>query len=150
VLDKDDFMERYATTLGWQIYLPFKPGDRSRDLLSQVRLCAHEHQHVIQFFRDADFAVAYLTDPELRGNYEAECYRCNMEVHYWGTGKMLDPASTAARLKHYALEEKDILFVQKQLELAAITIKAGGIHNQASKDVIRFLQNRGHEGAVKL
>src|SRR5262245_54029382 len=59
----DDFLTKFATTLGDTIYLPFDIGDTSTgwSLWNQIVICAHEHQHVLQWRRENNvFAAKYL------------------------------------------------------------------------------------------
>ena len=108
VLDKDEFLRRYTTTIGKRIYTPFDVGvpDERYDLWRQISVCVHEHQHVEQLLRDGwlKFAGRYLVSSAARAAYEAEAFRCNMELHYWRYGEIPDlaparPATRALRLQ---------------------------------------------------
>ena len=64
VLDEEEFLRRFTTTIGKRIYTPFEVGvpDEHYDLWSQISVCVHEHQHVEQLLRDGwlKFAGRYL------------------------------------------------------------------------------------------
>jgi len=49
ILDAEDFLSRYTTTIGRTIYTPWEVG--VGDLASQMLICVHEHQHVHQYLK---------------------------------------------------------------------------------------------------
>jgi hypothetical protein len=111
----------------------------------------HEHQHVAQWHRGAaSFVADYLTDRARRAALEAEALRCNMEIHYWATGVVLDSGRLAKKLVAYDLRPRDIEYAEQHLRLAAESVRRGGIVNDASKMAIRFFESRGHTGHVVL
>lgn len=143
VLDKEDFLQGYSTTIDHSIYVPFVIGDLVHDLLSQLALCAHEHQHVIQVEREGwtKFAGLYLFDQGARGGWEAEGYRCNLELGYWWTGEVPEsaPAYYAEKLgKAYGCNAETVKVVTAALELVRENILEEGIVNQASREVIDY------------
>jgi hypothetical protein len=145
VLDKKDFLESYSTTIDHAIYVPFQIGDPAHDLLAQLALCAHEHQHVIQVEREGwtKFAGLYLFDQGARGGWEAEGYRCNMELSFWATGMVPEwaPQHYAERLgKAYACNAETVKVVATALELVRENILEEGIVNQGSREVIDFAE----------
>ena len=143
VLDAEAFLRDYTTTIGRRIYVPFEPG-RDADgwsLWGQLAVCVHEHQHVEQLDRDGwlKFAGKYLLSSAGRAAYEAEAYRCDMELHFWRTGEVLDPKTLAAKLKHYACTSTDVEVAEKALTMSAATVRRGGIVNRASQKAIAWL-----------
>ena len=54
VLDAEEFLENYVTTVDRRIYVPFEigEGNSSWGLWDQLVVCVHEHQHVEQLDRD--------------------------------------------------------------------------------------------------
>ena len=149
MLDKDDFMRHYTTTIGKRIYAPFDIGvpNDDYDLWDQISVCAHEHQHVEQLLRDGwlKFAGRYLISSAARAAYEAEAYRCNMELHYWRFGEIPDLRQLAERLEHYGCDQGDIDMVERMLELSAETVRRGGIINRASQKTIAWLERYAPE-----
>lgn len=146
VMDKGKFLERCATTIGHKIYLPFTPGGENFLLISQVLICAHEHQHVVVMEREgaALYNTLYVLSPSIRALYEAECYRADMEVFWWysravlGKAHLLSPASLAVQLHSYGCSEKDIAVAKVSLEKAAEVVRMGGVSCRAAQNVIRF------------
>jgi hypothetical protein len=143
VLDAEAFLRDYTTTIGRRIYVPFEPGreDGGWSLWGQLAVCVHEHQHVEQLDRDGwlKFAGKYLLSSAGRAAYEAEAYRCDMELHFWRTGEVLDPRSLAAKLKHYACASTDIEVAEKALTMSAATVRRGGVVNRASQKAVAWL-----------
>ncbi len=139
------FVERYGTTIGRRIYLPFVPGETSNgfDLWSQVVICAHEHQHVEQLQRDGwiKFVISYLASSSARAAYEADAYRTAIELTYWRRGHVPSPKAIAARLADYAASPGDIKMAETMLISAARTVRLGGVSTPASKAVIAWLDD---------
>ena len=104
VLSAEEFLKRYATTIGRRIYVPFTVGEGS-DLWGQMALCVHEHQHVEQLDREGlSFVWNYLTRPARRAIYEADAYVSTMEMHFWRTGTLLSPEDLTGQLRAYAVD----------------------------------------------
>lgn len=119
VLDTQDFLTRYTTTLGDTIHVPFEVGSRDRDLWSQCVLCVHEHVHVEQARRwtgGLGFALQYVISSASRAAAEAEAFAAEMEMHWWWngtTGNVIDDALSS--LRDYLLAPKDMDFVREYL-----------------------------------
>jgi hypothetical protein len=144
VMDKKYFMENCATTIGRTIYLPFEigVGNSTWSLLKQVLVCAHEFQHIVQVDKEGKlkFSTNYLMYKRKRAKYEADAYRCDMEIYYWLTGYLYDPVKLANRLKGYNVNESDIEFCVNFFEASAMTIAQGGIISEASQVAIEWLE----------
>jgi hypothetical protein len=142
VMDTESFLLRFTTTLGNTIYIPFEIGVETEryNLLSQIIICVHEHQHVKQF-NDAGpkFSFDYLADSSHRAAYEVEAMKCNMEIYFWFTGEMLDVARLANKLKRYACTDDDIAVSLKALQMISKTVERGGISSDAGKVAIEWL-----------
>src|SRR5262245_36467716 len=82
ILNRERFLDSFATTIRRRIYLPFEIGGGDQgDLWHQIVLCVHEHQHVVQHDRRGlRYEIAYLTDRTERARLEAEAYRCHLEL----------------------------------------------------------------------
>jgi hypothetical protein len=143
VLDAERFLREYTTTIGHTIYAPFIVGEDSiTSLEAQLRICVHEHQHVVQFDREgaAVFAAGYLLSSSKRAVYEAEAFRCNMEIEFFLSGRILDPGRLAQKLVDYACAPDDILVAEKFLRLSGRSIQLGARVNEASKVAIAWLE----------
>ena len=69
IQSSERFLRNFTTTLGRRIYTPFEVGSPRGgwDLWSQVVICVHEHQHVVQHDREGlSFEVSYLADRAAR------------------------------------------------------------------------------------
>lgn len=146
VQDDKAFLNAYAITLGYDIYLPFSPGDSDPSSITQVCACAHEHQHVVVMERIGApvYSMMYVISPVMRAVYEAECYRADMEVFWWYSKAvlrkptLLTPRALARQLSAYGCHKEDIESAEKSLEKAAKLVKRGGASCQAAIDVIKF------------
>ena len=136
VMDQQQFLEGYATTIGRAVYLPFELGDPgSLPLIYQACTICHEAQHGHQHTHKgrSRWAIKYVADPAFRGAEEAEAMTTSCEVHFLLTGEVLDPRPQAEKLTNYALGPDDIDTVAKRLNSAFKTVKAGGIVTAAGK-----------------
>lgn len=144
VLDKDDFMSTYTTTIGNTIYCPFVVGvpDDVYSLYDQFIICIHEHQHVYQYQKDGlTFFIDYLADSSDRALYEAEALTAGFEMRWWYKQSL--PNNIAARanvLKHYGCNEVDIAVAGKALEIASKVVCKGGIVTDASLTAMEYLR----------
>lgn len=138
VVNRQDFMRRFTTTVGTRIYTPFDPGVPTSDwsLWSQITVCVHEHHHVFQdrAAGGLGFEWAYLTNPAQRAHYEGEAYRTNMVMEWRYQGRMPDPYALAALLRYYGCSQSDIDVIGKMLALSIPSIKAGAM----TSDVCRW------------
>ncbi|MFI5297473.1 MAG: hypothetical protein ACHREM_05190, partial [Polyangiales bacterium] len=68
IVDGDDFLHHYPSTFGRRIFTPFEVGKATlcRSLWSQILVCAHECQHVVQYDRIGAlrFGWRYVTSPD--------------------------------------------------------------------------------------
>lgn len=145
VVDREEFLKEYSTTVGYWIYVPFKVGSRPPELIQQVMVCAHEHQHVVVMEREAPaiYNSLYVISPSMRAAYEAECYRAEMEVYWWytkavrGQPELLSVSELAGRLRYYGCSAKDVAMAQKSLEKAAKVVMRGGVSCRPAITVIK-------------
>ena len=146
IVRQRDFMEKFSTTIGTTIYLPFTPGVESEqhDLVGQACTCVHELHHVAQFRRaPIGFTRDYLFNSSKRAAFEADAYAHNMELRHWITGARPDPANIAERLKAYACKPADIAFAQKYLETIVPVIMQGGLSRGLVKEAVAILSSGG-------
>lgn len=148
VLDRGEFLENFATTIGKRIYVPFEPGvpRKGWDLWSQIVICVHEHQHVVQHEREGiEYEARYLIDRAARTNYEVEAMRSNLELAYWHTGKTPSPKALAKQLYNYACRAGDVAVAEKSLALAAVSVRSGAVLNEATKVALDWLNEHAPE-----
>ena len=151
ILDKDAFLTRFTTTIGKAIYVPFEVGVESagHTLLSQVIVCAHEHQHVVQLREHGvTFLLNYLLNSSSRSAFEAEAYRVSMTLRYHLLGDAGDPGAYAEVLKSYGTTEADQAFVKEYLRLSLPTIHAKGVPDEAAKVTMDWLRQNAPEALV--
>jgi len=150
-IDVARFMERYTTTLGDRIYVPYNPGEATPEhsLKSQLLTCVHEHRHVKQF-REAElhgmsFAIRYLADRAQRAIYEAEAFRAALEVEWFLSDGKLTEAQVLRRpeiLVDYACEAADIEVAKQYLKMSFKTIKHGGSIDNIARVAVAWLRVR--------
>ena len=140
-LSIDDFVKRYSIVIGNRVYFPWTIGNAEECRLSnQISTITHECQHTIQFHKDGwKYLFNYLTSTAKRAYYEADAYKCNMELHYWATGQILSPASLAGLLKNYGCKSMDIKICEQTLSFAANMLKRNQVTTPASLEAISWL-----------
>lgn len=146
ILDQKKFLERYTTTVYKWIYVPWEPGEGNDFACwSQIKTCAHEHQHVLQAKKEGflTFAGKYLFDGNARARYEAEAKASGQEVHFWRYGDVQDPTAVCQNLVDYGLNSQEIEFAARVLDSYQRTIKKGGFITKAGKVAVDFL-NRNY------
>lgn len=145
IQDKDVFMKNFVTTLLSTIYIPFEIGDSSSDwsMWSQIRVCVHEHQHVVQGRREgwSRFGSKYMTSSSFRAGYEAEAYGCDLEMEFWRTGQILDIDQRVSSLKLYGCSDSDIEMAKQILNIRADVVVQGVVENLASVRAIDWLES---------
>lgn len=151
IVNKQDFLRRFTTTVGTRIYTPFDPGIPTPEwsLWNQITVCVHEHHHVFQdrAAGGLGFEWAYLTNPAQRAQYEAEAYRTNMVMDWRYQGRMLDPKVLAALLNNYGCSAVDVAVVAKMLALSVPSIKADAIPSDVCRWSTTWLDTRWHLAA---
>lgn len=145
IQDKETFMKTFTTTLYETIYIPFELGVEEPGghytLWSQIRVCVHEHQHIVQGNRDGwpVFASRYLASSSYRAGYEAEAFGSDMEMEYWKTKQIIDIPSRAAILKSYGCSTTDIDMTVSMLKIRATMVSHGTVLNPTSLAAIKWL-----------
>lgn len=139
---KELFMSKYTTTIGKTIYVPFEVGnEKDLDLYSQIVICAHEHQHVVQYERlwAIPFICKYLLSKEGRTRLEAEAYRSSIELSWFYFRETPEPKQIASILLNYGLQQKHVDIATEVLEDAVVEVKRGLLLNDATKAIITLL-----------
>lgn len=144
VLDRDDFRDRFTTVIGRRIYVPFHPGTptNTHGLWSQLVVCVHEHQHVVQLEREgtARFAHRYLARRDARAAFEAEAYACGIELDHWRFGRFPSPERLAAHLRSYGVRDVDIAAAESTLEAAVGIVSSGGTATEAGRFALDWME----------
>lgn len=151
IVDKDEFLSRFTTTIGTTIYTSFEVGvvTEAHSCISQIVVCAHEHQHVVQLRKNGVvFLTSYLLDSTSRAAYEAEAYRVTLTLLYYLTGNIGDPGAYADVLKAYATTEADQAFVKEYLRLSVPTLRAKGVPDEASQVTLDWLRQHAPEALI--
>ena len=143
VADEQDFMRRFATTIGRWIYVPFTPGERTQtwSLLEQAVVCVHECHHIHQYDKFGPFLFGwqYVMSTARRTLLEVEAYRCNMEMHWALERRLVPPEQLAAHLRAYGVTDEDVRNAERMLRSASRTVQQGGIASPASRDALAYL-----------
>ena len=142
IQSRERFLRNFTTTLGRRIYTPFEVGSPRGgwDLWSQVVICVHEHQHVVQHDREGlSFEVSYLADRAARARWEAEAYRSNLELHFWRYGTTPSARRMAEVLSDYGCRPEDVDVAAKSLALSAVSVRKGAVINEATHVALGWL-----------
>ena len=143
ILDATTFLTKYATTLAHRIYLPFEPGVAvpGWSLWTQIEVCVHEHQHVVQYdlLGAVAYGARYLTSSAQRARLEAEAYRCNLELDWWRHGKLVDPMEFAERLRAYGASGVDVAMARAILAASGESVKQGAVINPSTFVALQWL-----------
>lgn len=146
IQDKEMFMKSFVTTLYKTIYIPFEVGVEGPDgrwsLWGQIRVCVHEHQHIVQGERDGwpEFVARYLGSSSYRAGYEAEAYGCDLEMEYWRTGTIIDVDRRSATLKEYGCTPEDIEMAKQMMIIRSEVVSHGVVESVASTKAIEWLE----------
>lgn len=142
VQSRERFLRNFTTTIGRRVYTPFEVGvpRGGWDLWSQVIVCVHEHQHVVQHDREGlSFEVSYLADRAARARWEAEAYRSNLELHFWRYGTTPSVQRMAEMLSDYGCRPEDVDVAAKSLALSAVSVRRGAVINEATHVALGWL-----------
>lgn len=141
---RDVFMRDYATTLANRIYLPYTPGDASRDLLTQLMVLAHEASHVHQYQTTGlRFAWMYVSDPEDRAVFESEAMRTEIPIQWQYADQAYDTTWASNNLTAYGCSANDIATAKALLDAAAEIVYRGGVTTAVARDTVAWLKDRG-------
>lgn len=146
IVDTKAFMTRFSTTIGKTIYTSFDVGVETKmhPLWSQMVICAHEHEHVLQD-KDRSFALKYLMDETWRAAYEGEAYRTSMTLETWRTGKVPSIEGYVKAMQSYGVGKSTLGFFRRYLELSLPVLEQGGIPGDAAKTAIHWLEKNAPE-----
>ena len=136
----EDFMTRFATTIGKEVFLPKSIRDNPASLIEVV---THEAQHVIQFNdTHVEFAWFYLTDASARAQFEADAYASGIAVRSWLTGQAPTdsiPWVLDTLVQSYHLKPEDKTYAETALKSHMASIGAGLYMTRSARSAIDFL-----------
>lgn len=151
ILNREEFIGRFTTTILKSIYTPFTVGipSGSWDLWHQVVIGVHEHIHVLQHTNEGlKYDAYYLADSAARARYETEAYRSALEIECWRYRAFKStPKQLAEKLRNYACSEMDIRVAEKTLELSKMSIEQGAVFSPVTRVAIEWLE--AHCGRLK-
>lgn len=122
----NDFMEKYATTLGKEVYIPKSIRDNP---LSMIDVLTHEGEHVLQYkATGVEFVWFYGTDQAARAQFEADAYAAGTATRTWLTGKV--PSNTLswildALVRGYHLRPEDRKYAETALKSHFASLNSG-------------------------
>lgn len=138
IVDKETFLQRYATTIGTTIYLP----ERERTEWEDVIVATHEHEHIARWLHNPpEFTLLYVTNPAYRALEEARAYASGMALHHWRYGVVPPIEPILGSLSAYALGS-DIETAAIALRGHARSIREGGYTSQCAQLAIAHLESR--------
>lgn len=147
VMDKEDFLNNFTTTLYDNIYVPFEIGNNTEcNLNTQISILIHELVHVRQF-KEAKIKMplAYLVNSADRAMYESEAWSGNIEFLYKRgytiTEKYLDHYSN--KFKKYGGNSKDILVIKNKMKSDLAMIKQNIPLTPEVTQALEILRNLG-------
>jgi hypothetical protein len=143
ILDKEIFLNEYATTINKTIYLPFIVGNTSdeKELFNEVLLCVHEHQHVVQYIKLKNkYSAGYIFNHKKRAYFETEAYTTSLEIYYWFFKESIDTQYLANKLSNYNCSKKDIANSKNKLDENLKLIESGKIISESGKTAIFWLE----------
>ena len=136
ILDKENFLKQFTTTINQRIYVPFKIGEGNEEQLwGQIRTGVHEVIHAQQAKKEGfvTFSYHYVSNKNKRAEYEAEAYRSEMVLDWARKGSFRQPSEIVQSLKSYGVGKKQIDFAQKYLEVSIPGVKMGSHFNDVTK-----------------
>ena len=143
VKNKGYFLDHFALTLGNRIYIHWEPGVGSpAQLAYQVRVLAHECQHILQYRDDERFMLRYLLSKSRRAHFEAQAMHCDLELYHWLYGAAMSVSLLTGTLKYYRVRSADRATARQDLNIYNQAVSRGQISTKPGKVAIRWLQSR--------
>lgn len=140
----DDFLNRFTTTLGSEIFMP-KLVLEEAEFAVYADILTHECQHVSDFHKNAiEFAWLYLSEPEARVKLEADAYAGGLSVYAWlkkgfsldsEVGRVVDALVSA-----YHVGPSDADLAREILRSHFVSLKHGIRMSQASRTALNWFE----------
>ena len=150
VMNKEEFMKEFTTTIGTTVYVPFDVGvdggAEGYDLWQQISVLVHELTHVQQYNASpAEFTIKYLASRSDRASYEAEAYGADLEMYWWKTGHGYDIANRVKALQGYALHQEHIDYAAEYLRTDDDILAQGGSVSAVAAWAKVWLEQHGQQ-----
>ncbi len=120
IMDKEEFLNNFTTTIFDNIYVPFEIGNATEcSLNTQISILIHELVHVRQFNESKiKMPIAYLINSADRAMYESEAWSANIEFLYKRgyTIKESHLDHYSKKFKKYGGNSKDILVIKNKMK----------------------------------
>ena len=136
-----DFMERFATTAGEDVFLPKVIRENP---VALMEVGTHECQHTLQFKdTNVQFAWFYLTDNSARAQFEADAYAAGIIVRSWLTG---EPAAAnldwavQSLISSYHLRPEDASYAKVSMKALFASWESGIIMVRSAREAIKWLE----------
>lgn len=136
----DEFLTRFATTLGPVIFLP--TGERPRK--QRLLLLLHELGHVAAFWHEPlFFPRAYVESGERRAGYEALSERGRIEGAWLLYGELPSAEHVHGFMRHgYAVDAPDVTLAQQLVDIAATASDSGVISSPVGLAVREWVRSK--------
>ena len=135
-----DFMTRYTTTIGTNIYMPKSHRDEPYTF---IEVLTHECQHITQFKESGiEFGWLYLAEAEARVRSEADAYAAGLAMTQWMTGSISQESATAvvdSLVRGYHLRQADADLAEDMIKSHVVSLKNGIVMARAAREAIKFL-----------
>jgi len=140
----DEFLTRFATTLGPVVFLPTGLAKGKRRTL----LLLHEIGHGAGFWEEPLFYPrAYLQSGEKRAAYEAQAERGRIEGAWLLYGELPSADQVHAFMQHgYACAAPDVTLAQQLVDIAATAADSGVVSSPVGLAVRDWLRSKQEPG----
>lgn len=140
----EEFLTRFATTLGPVVFLPSgMPRGKRRTLL-----LLHEIGHAAQFWEEPlFFPRAYVQSGEKRAAYEAHAERGRIEGAWLLYGELPSADAVHGFMQHgYACDAPDVTLAQQLVDIAATAADSGVVSSPVGLAVRDWLRGKQEPG----
>lgn len=140
----EEFLTRFATTLGPVVFLPSgMPRGKRRTLL-----LLHEIGHAEAFWAEPlFFPRAYLQSGEKRAAYEAQAERGRIEGAWLLYGELPTADHVHSFMQHgYAVDAPDVTLAQQLVDIAATAADSGVVSSPVGLAVRDWLRSKQEPG----
>lgn len=115
----DQFIDKFAFTIGSRIYIPWRPGSNTVALSAQVHILCHEIIHAVRQRHKGvvRWLLKYAVKKSFRAHEESKALHANLEVYYALTGRKLNTESMITSLVAYRLRKSDLRVTKKHIDI---------------------------------
>jgi len=143
MMKDEDFLKRFATTIGDRVYLPYTPGEGSKyQLFKQICTITHEARHVYDFRRHPWEMGTYLFSKSSRTESEFRAYSTYLYLYWWRYGRLPNMTALARKIRVYGCDSENERVLYGCLRMTAPIVKRGHVANSVAKRALRWLKRR--------